>query len=175
MESTQDTGRRTTPAQGAHLARLYLLVAGAGLALLGVLGFFFDADFGTGDDLASDDLSGVLIVNGWRNVIYLATGLLALAFASTRARAVALLLGGFYLALGVWGLIETERGIGSILDAIPTGNRDNALHLAVGVLGLLAGLLDGGLSKPKLPTGARSKLRLPKRRTKPTPGARGQT
>jgi len=164
MESTQDTGRRSTPAEGAHPARLYLLVAGAGLSLLGVLGFFFDADFGTGDELASDDLSGVLIVNGWRNVIYLSTGLLALAFASTRARLAALLLGGFYLALAIWGLIETERGIGSILDAIPTGNRDNGLHLALGVLGLLAGLIDGGVPRIRLPRASGSKVRLPKRR-----------
>jgi len=165
----QESGRRPRPAEGAHPARLYLLVAGAGLSLLGVLGFFFDADFGTGDDLASDDLSGILIVNGWRNVIYLATGLLALAFASSRARAVALLLGAFYLALAIWGLIETERGIGSILDAIPTGNEDNALHMALGVLGLLAGLIDGGLPKIKLPT------RKPKKPTVRAPERREET
>ena len=46
MESMQESGRRPRPAE--RIPRLYLLVAGAGLCLLGVSGFFFDADFGTG-------------------------------------------------------------------------------------------------------------------------------
>ena len=130
-------------------ARLYALLAGAFLALLGVLGFFYDAEFGTGANLASDDLAGLLNVNGWRNVIYLASGLLALAFAARNARRVAFGLGLFYLVFAIWGLAETERGIGSLLDAIPLGDNDNALHLALGILGLGAALIDGPL--PKLP------------------------
>lgn len=130
-------------------ARLYALLAGAFLALLGVLGFFYDAEFGTGANLASDDLAGLLNVNGWRNLIYLISGLAALAFAARSARRVAFGLGIFYLVFAIWGLAETEHGIGSLLDAIPLGDNDNALHLALGVLGLGAALIDGPL--PKLP------------------------
>ncbi len=145
-------------------ARLYALAAGALLALLGVLGFFYDAEFGTGANLASDDLAGLLNVNGWRNVIYLATGLLALAFAARRPRRVALGLGLFYLVFAVWGLAETERGIGSLLDAVPLGDNDNGLHLALAVLGLGAALIDGPLPRPP----ARGPLR-----RRPTGGGRG--
>jgi hypothetical protein len=144
----------------ARPSRLYALVAGAGLSLLGALGFFYDADFATGADLASDDLAGVLLVNGWRNVIYLASGLLALGFASTRPRFVALWLGAFYLLLGVWGLLETKRGIGSILDALPLADRDNALHLILGGLGLIAWLAEPE-SRLKLRTRIRIRRRSP--------------
>ena len=127
-------------------ARLYVLIAGVGLSLLGVLGFFYDSSFGTGNELASDDLAGILVVNGWRNVIYLVTGIVALALGPRFPRAVALGLGAFYLALGLWGLAETDRDIGSLLDAVPLGNEDNALHLILGGSGLIAALADGGTS-----------------------------
>jgi hypothetical protein len=84
------------------------------------------------------------MVNGWRNVIYVVTGLLALGFA-------------------IWGFIVTERGIGSILDTLPLGDDDNALHLVIGVVGLLAAFVDGPL--PKVPD--RLRPRLPKRKPKP--------
>ena len=129
-------------------ARLYVLAAGIGLALLGVLGFFYDSSFGTGDKLTSDDLAGILNVNGWRNVVYVATGVLALALGPRIPRVTALGLGVFYLVFGLWGLAETERGIGSLLDTLPLGNADNALHLILGGLGLLAALIDGALPKP---------------------------
>jgi hypothetical protein len=132
-------------------ARLFVLLAGMLLALLGVLGFFYDAEFGTGSSLASDDLAGILQVNGWRNVIYLVTGLLALGIGPRAPRATALALGVGFLGFGLWGLAETDRGIGSILDALPLGDRDNALHLGIGILGMLAWLADGGpASLPKL-------------------------
>ena len=160
---------------GPGAARLFALVAGGLLALLGVLGFFYDATFGTGSDLSSDDLAGTLRVNGWRNVIYLVSGIAALAFAPRRARATALGLGLFYLVYAIWGFIVTERGIGSILDALPLGNDDNALHLAVGVLGTLAALVDGPL--PKVPERLRPKRPKPKPRPKrkPKPAERAKS
>lgn len=129
-------------------ARLYALCAGALLALLGVLGFFFDAGFETGHDLAADDIAGVIVVNGWRNVIYLASGLLALALAPRHARAAATALGGFYLLLGVWGLAVTDHDIGSILELLPLTDEDNALHLVLGALGAIAALADGPPPRP---------------------------
>ena len=143
-------------------ARLFALAAGGGLALLGVLGFFYDASFGTGNELTSDDLAGILFVNGWRNIVYLGSGLLALAFAPRLPRATALALGLLYLALAIWGFDVTDRGIGSILDTLPLGNNDNALHLVIGILGLGAVILDGALPS------------LPKRRRPREAGLRGK-
>jgi hypothetical protein len=155
--------RRTPGSPGP--ARLFALLAGAFLALLGVLGFFYDAGFGTGSSLASDDLAGTLMVNGWRNVIYLATGIVALAFAPRRARATALGLGLFYLVFAIWGFIVTDRGIGSILDFLPLGNDDNALHLVIGVLGTFAALVDGPL--PKVPERIKALVPKPKPKKRP--------
>jgi len=130
-------------------ARLYALCAGAFLALLGVVGFFFDAGFETGRGLSADDVAGTIVVNGWRNVIYLASGLLALALASRRARAAATALGGFYLLFGIWGLAVTDHDIGSILDFLPLTDEDNVLHLVLGALGAIAALADGPLPRPR--------------------------
>jgi hypothetical protein len=144
-------------------ARLYALVAGGFLALLGVLGFFFDAGFDTGRDLAADDIAGFIVVNGWRNVLYLASGLLALALGPRRPRGTAAALGGLYLVLGIWGLIVTDHDIGSILEVLPLTDEDNALHLVIGTLGVVAALTDGPLPKPSRTTRRPSDRREPDR------------
>lgn len=162
----EDPERRDPAIGEPATARLYALSAAAFLCLLGVLGFFFDASFGSGDTLTSDDLSGILLVNGWRNLLYLVSGILALYFAARAPRATALALGAFYLALGIWGLAETERSLGSILDLLPLANRDNALHLILGGLGLAAGLLDGGLPKLRVRRTSRP-TKLPARNREP--------
>lgn len=164
MDASAERRESKRPATGEAgatpgAARLYALLAGAFCALLGVLGFFYDAEFGTGQNLASDHLAGLLNVNGWRNVIYLATGLLGLALAPRAPRRTAFGLGLFYLVFAIWGFAETERDIGNLLDAIPLGDNDNALHLVLGILGLGAALVDGPL--PKVPE--RLRPRKPKR------------
>ncbi len=142
------SGRAREPGEPGP-ARLFALVAGALLALLGVLGFFYDASFDTGTDLAADDVAGIIVVNGWRNVVYLVSGLLALGFAARRPRRTAAALGIFYLLFGVWGVLETDKDIGSILEVLPLTDNDNTFHLVLGGLGALAALVDGPLPAPK--------------------------
>lgn len=166
--------REPKPRSGSEpgLARLYALLAGALLALLGVLGFFYDAEFGTGSSYANDDLAGILIVNGWSNVLWLLSGVIALALAARHARAVAAGLGALYLVVAIWGFAVTERGIGSILDALPLNNNDNILHLVIGVVGLAAAIVDGplpALPKPGLKALPRPRLRS-RTKAKPKPG-----
>lgn len=177
MDASAERRERKRPTIGADAstpgpARLYALLAGGLLALLGVLGFFYDAEFGTGQNLASDHLAGLLNVNGWRNVIYLATGVIGLALASRWPRRVAAALGLFYLLFALWGFNQTERGIGDLLGAIPLGDNDNALHLVLGILGLGAALVDG--PRPKLPERLRPrKPRSPKSKAR-SRGGRGR-
>lgn len=151
-----------SPAQPSA-CRLYALVAGVLLSLLGVAGFFYDSSFGTGSSLTSDYLAGTLLINGWRNVLYIVVGLLLAAFAGRAPRHAALAAGALFAVLGIWGVIETERGIGSILDLLPLGDRDNVFHIILGGLGLGAVLLDGG--RPKVPARVRrlARPKLPKR------------
>jgi len=148
----QSDQRREKAETEAGPARLFALAAGILLSLLGVLGFFYDAGFDTGKQLAADDIAGIIVVNGWRNVIYLISGLLALGFAAHRPRRTAAALGAFYLAYGLWGLVETERDIGSILEILPLTDEDNIFHLVIGGLGAIAAIADGPLPKLRRPS-----------------------
>ena len=119
-------------------ARLYALIFGAVLLVAGVVGFFYESEF-TSDESVREAVFGLLDVNGWHNVVHLATGLLGLlAFAAGLAasRAYALALGIVYVAVAVWGF---AIGSGeSILSVVPINTEDSVLHLLIGVAGLAA-------------------------------------
>ena len=112
--------------EAASPARLYAAVAGAVLVVLGILGFFYGASFGDLDSY--EDALGGLQVNGWLNLLYLATGALGLLLAGVASRQYSLAIGLLFTALAIvgWG----------------TG----WLHLVLGVLGLAAA---AGTSRPK--------------------------
>src|SRR3712207_2979195 len=94
--STRDTTRdsRKTPAQW------FCYLVGAALLVAGVLGFIADASFDTGTGPGELD-GGSLIgfeVNGWHNLVHIASGLLLLLAAPKRAsaRTIALAFGLVY-------------------------------------------------------------------------------
>jgi hypothetical protein len=124
---------------GSSPARLYAALVGGALVVAGIIGFFYDASFGTGDDLRADAVLGILDVNGWHNLVHIAGGLLGLAAAGYAARTYALAAGLAYLVLAIWGFAETENGFGAILDVVPVNTEDNFLHLILGLTGLAAG------------------------------------
>jgi Domain of unknown function (DUF4383) len=124
---------------GSSPARLYAALVGGALVIAGIIGFFYEASFETGDDLRADAVFGVLDVNGWHNLLHIAIGLLGLAAAGYAARSYALAFGLAYVLLAIWGFLETEDGFGTILDVIPVNTEDNFLHLILGLTGLAAG------------------------------------
>ena len=116
-------------------ARLYATLVGAVLTIVGISGFFYSGSFGSPGEV--DKVFGILAVNGWHNILHLATGLLGLAAAGYAARQYALGIGLVYVVVGVWGFI-----IGSgdaILSIVPVNTSDNILHLILGLTGLAAG------------------------------------
>ena len=117
-------------------ARLYVTLVGAVLTIAGIAGFFYSASFGSPGEVG--ELLGVFAVNGWDNVLHLATGLLGLAAAGYAPRRCALALGLFYLVVAVWGLIVGDGG--SIAGVLPVNTADNVLHLLLGLAGLAAGI-----------------------------------
>jgi hypothetical protein len=122
-------------------ARLYCTLVGAVLVIAGIIGFFYSASFDTGaTDVATntDDVFGILGVNGWHNLVHIALGLLALAVAGSPygARAYCLGIGLVYIVLAIWGFID---GDGVLLGLIPVNDEDNVLHLILGLVGLAAG------------------------------------
>jgi hypothetical protein len=128
--------------QNASPARLYAVVVGTVLVVAGIIGFFYNAHFGSGSDVFGNDTSvkvfGILTVNGWHNVVHLVTGALGLLAAGYAARVYALGLGVVYIAVAVWGFIIGSGD--SILSIIPINTADNVLHLVLGILGVAAGL-----------------------------------
>lgn len=118
-------------------ARLYATVFGAVLTIAGIIGFFYNSEF-TSNESIHDDVFGILSVNGWHNVVHLATGLLGLALARSFAREYALGLGAVYLVVAAWGFIIGSGQ--SILSIVPVNTADNVLHLAIGLVGVAAGL-----------------------------------
>jgi hypothetical protein len=80
-------------------------------------------------------------VNGWHNVVHIASGLVGLALARTHAREFALGFGVVYAVVAVWGFIVGDGG--SILSIIPVNTEDNVLHAVLAVAGLAVYALTG--------------------------------
>lgn len=129
----------------ASIARAYGSAAGALLVIAGIAGFFYNGHFGTGGDAFGNDASvnllGALAVNGWDNVLHLATGAAALLAVGYAARACALALGALYCAIAVWGFAGGSGG--EVVSLLPVNVADDAFHLALGLLGIGAGIAAG--------------------------------
>ncbi len=132
----------------ASPARLYAAVVGAVLFVLGVVGFFYDASFGS---LSSyEQALGALQVNGWLNLFYIATGAVGLLVGGVSSRTYSLTVGLLYTLLAIvdWGSL--------------------GLNLAIGLLGIAAAAgTPTGKGGPRLARRATKKPRPSKPRAKP--------
>src|SRR6185295_10211401 len=110
---------------------LYAGVGGAALVVVGIIGFFYNAEF-TSDESVRDAVFGVFDVNGWHNVLHILTGvlgLLAYGAGAYAARTYALGMGVVYLLVAAWGF--AVGGGDSILSIVPVNTEDNVLHLLI--------------------------------------------
>ena len=121
-------------------AQVFALVIGATLTVAGIAGFFYNANFGTGDDTPRDAVLGILDVNGWHNVVHIASGAIGLLVTRsyTGSRAYALGLGAIYLVVALLGFLAGDGD--EIFNLIPVNSEDNFLHLLIGIAGIGAGL-----------------------------------
>lgn len=122
-------------------AQVYALVIGAVLVAAGVLGFFYNASFAVGDETLTnrEAVLGILDVNGWHNVVHIASGALGLALAGSwaGARAYAFGLGAIYVVVVILGFIYGDGD--SIVSLIPINTEDNILHVLIAISALAAG------------------------------------
>ena len=155
MSDTASARLPRTPAQ--HYCR----VVGVVLLLAGLIGFVAEGSFSSGDTLERGSLLG-LDVNGWHNLVHVASGLLLLAAANTRptAKTVAIGVGFTYALVTLWGLIDGE----DILGVIPVNGPDNVLHLVLAAAGIALGMMS--------PTTGRAQRRRLDRDGEPAPTER---
>ena len=129
--------------RGRSAAQWFCLIVGATLVVVGLLGFLAEAKFDTsagGDPGALDGENFILFeVNGWHNIVHIASGLFLLALAGKHrtARAAALAFGAIYAVVTVIGLINGH----DVLGVIPVNAADNVLHILLTVAALAAGLV----------------------------------
>src|SRR3954466_2455053 len=118
---------------GPSPAQAFCGLVGAVLILAGILGFFGDSSFGGPDERGS--FLG-LDVNGWHNIVHIATGLLLLVGApkATLARVACLAFGVTYALVALLGWIDGSDVVG----LIPIDAADNVLHSVLAVLALVA-------------------------------------
>jgi Domain of unknown function (DUF4383) len=126
--------------EGRSPAQIFAIVIGLTLVVAGILGFFYSASFATGDGTEREAVLGILDVNGWHNIVHIATGVLGLAVAGFYggARGYALGLGAVYLLVALLGFVAGDGD--EILNFIPLNTEDNVLHLLIGIAGVGAGL-----------------------------------
>jgi len=125
------------------LAQTFCLVGGLTLIAAGILGFFFGgSNFDTGADVDGQNFI-VFEVNGWHNVVHIATGafLLLMGLKPASAAIGALAFGVVYAAVTVWGFIDGH----DLLQAVVIDDADNWLHAALAAAGIVVGLTAGAL------------------------------
>jgi hypothetical protein len=131
-------------------AQVFALVIGTTLVVAGIVGFFYNASFGTGDGTSRDAVLGVLDVNGWHNLVHIATGAIGLLVIGSYsgARGYALLFGVIYLVVALLGFLAGDGD--EIFNLIPVNTEDNLLHLLIGIAGVGAGLATPATTPPSL-------------------------
>src|SRR5918998_1367860 len=141
------TSARSTPASADRRtgerspARVFCLVVGLTLVLVGLLGFLAEAKFDTsagGDGGALDGENFIIFeVNGWHNVVHILSGLVLLALMRRHysARLAAISFGAIYGLVTVIGLIDGK----DVLGLFPVNPADNVLHIVLTAAALAAG------------------------------------
>ena len=110
---------------------------GATLVLVGLLGFLAESAFDTGGGVDGENFI-IFEVNGWHNVVHIASGLFLLALMRRHdtARLAALSFGAIYGIVTLIGLIDGE----DVLGLFPVNPADNVLHIVLTLAAFAAGL-----------------------------------
>jgi hypothetical protein len=113
-------------------------VLGTVLVVAGAIGFAVDTNFDTGAGINGDRLVG-LEVNGWHNLVHIASGLLLLIGLGSNRRAwrVCRLFGLTYLLVSIIGLADGD----DVFGLFPINPADNVLHLVLAVVAIWATVL----------------------------------
>jgi hypothetical protein len=119
-------------------AQIVAGVLGIVLVLAGLVGLLVDTSWHTGSGLQGKHLLG-LEVNGWHNVVHIASGLLLLAGTGSRraARGVCRLFAVAYIVVTIAGIAGGNDAFGFI----PINAADDVLHAVLALVALWAAAL----------------------------------
>jgi hypothetical protein len=133
-------------------AQVFALVIGATLAIVGIAGFFYSASFGSGDGTEREAVLGILDVNGWHNLIHIASGGVGLLVAGSYggSRVYALGFGAVYLVVALLGFLAGDGD--ELFNLVPVNTEDNFLHLLIGLAGVGSGLATPATLAPSTQT-----------------------
>jgi hypothetical protein len=130
-------GTRTrTDHRDRTLAQWFCSIVGPVLLLVGIFGFISDATFDAGSAVQGDGFLG-FEVNGWHNLVHIASGAFLLALAKKRktAKTATIAFGAIYALVSIIGLIDGN----DVLGIIPVNPADNVLHVVLSLASLAAG------------------------------------
>ena len=118
-------------------AQRFARVIGLTLVAAGAIGFAYSSSFGSPGH--TDSVLGILDVNGWHNLVHLATGAVGLAVAGSyeRSRRYAVAVALLYAAIAIWGFVIGDGE--SILQLVPVNTEDSVLHALIAVAACAAG------------------------------------
>jgi NAD/NADP transhydrogenase beta subunit len=127
-------------------AQIWARLIGLTLVAAGAIGFFYSSSFGSPGHTKA--VLGILDVNGFHNVVHIASGLVGLALAGSYggARAYAIGLGVVYTAVAIWGFILGDGG--AILSIVPVNTEDNVLHAVIAAVSLAVGFGSSAVPAP---------------------------
>jgi hypothetical protein len=133
-------------------AQVFALVIGATLTIAGIAGFFYSASFGSGDGTEREAVLGILDVNGWHNLVHIASGGVGLLVAGSYggSRVYALGFGAVYLVVALLGFLAGDGD--ELFNLIPVNTEDNFLHLLIGLAGVGSGLATPATLAPSTQT-----------------------
>src|SRR5205085_3496503 len=128
--AASDTAGRRYDDRGRTPAQWFCSIFGPVLLLVGILGFIADANFDTGSAVQGDGFLG-FEVNGWHNVIHIASGAFLLAMAKKRrtAKTATIAFGAIYGLVTIIGLIDGN----DVLGLFPVNPADNVLHILLSI------------------------------------------
>jgi len=118
-------------------AQTWSRLIGFTLVLVGAIGFAYSSAFGSPGE--TDAVLGIFDVNGFHNLVHIATGLFGLALAGSYsgARGYCFLLAGAYTVVAIWGFVIGDGE--AILSILPVNTEDNFLHLFIALVSLVIG------------------------------------
>jgi hypothetical protein len=117
-------------------AKTAALLIGLAFIAVGALGFIDNPIIGESQD-------AIFHADRFHNLVHIGSGILFVLFAATSAaKGFMILFGLVYLALGVIGYLSFgKEGMGKVLGILHVNAADNYLHMGLGIVILLAGII----------------------------------